>query len=108
MTLRKLVPYVVVPVALVFGTALVSGDVGKKATIGAAMPEFSMTDVQGKAHKLSDYKGKVAVLNFMSKDCPWSAGRKPAPHFSSVPFTISPLITIMSFIHPNRERCASW
>lgn len=78
MTLRKLVPYVVVPVALLMGAALVSGDVAKKAAIGAAMPDFSLTDVQGKAHKLSDYKGKVAVLNFMSKDCPWSKGAEPS------------------------------
>ena len=42
------------------------------------MPEFSLTDYTGKAHKLSEYKGKVVVLNFMSKDCPWSRGAAPA------------------------------
>ncbi len=49
-----------------------------KAAIGSALPDFTLTDALGKAHKLSDYKGKVVVLNFLSKDCPWSKGAEPS------------------------------
>mgnify|MGYP000993843854 CR=1 FL=1 len=34
------------------------------AELGKAAPEFSLTDVNGKTVKLSDYKGKVVVIDF--------------------------------------------
>lgn len=42
----------------------------KKAEIGAAAPEFSLTDTDGKTVKLSDYKGKVVVLEWFNPTCP--------------------------------------
>jgi peroxiredoxin len=41
--------------------------------IGKAAPDFSVTDVNGKAHKLSDYKGKIVVLESYNLDCPYVA-----------------------------------
>jgi peroxiredoxin len=35
-------------------------------------PGFELQDLQGKHHKLSDYRGKVVVINFWSADCPHS------------------------------------
>lgn len=41
------------------------------ATIGKPAPEFELKDETGKAHKLSDYKGKVVVLEWTNPDCPY-------------------------------------
>ena len=35
-----------------------------------AAPDFSLRDVDGKRHRLSDYRGKVVVLNFWATWCP--------------------------------------
>lgn len=33
-------------------------------------PDFELPNLQGKTRKLSDYRGKVVILNFWSKSCP--------------------------------------
>ena len=43
------------------------------AEVGKAAPDFTVTDVNGKAHKLSDYKGKIVVLESYNLDCPYVA-----------------------------------
>lgn len=35
-------------------------------------PEFELLDLQGQPHKLSDYRGKIVVVNFWSAECPHS------------------------------------
>jgi peroxiredoxin len=35
-------------------------------------PEFQLSDLQGVFHKLSDYRGRIAIVNFWSADCPYS------------------------------------
>jgi peroxiredoxin len=47
------------------GVALAAAEVGKPA------PEFTATDIEGKTHKLSDYKGKIVVLEAYNLDCPF-------------------------------------
>ena len=42
------------------------------AAVGKAAPAFALTDVDGKAHTLADYKGKVVVLEWFNAGCPWS------------------------------------
>ena len=54
---------------LVFTCALAFAD----AEVGKAAPDFTVTDVNGKAHKLSDYKGKIVVLESYNLDCPYVA-----------------------------------
>ena len=49
-----------------------------KAEIGAAMPAFKLTDYAGEEHQLSEYAGKVVVIDFLSRDCPWSKGAAPS------------------------------
>ena len=39
--------------------------------IGDAAPDFTLTDLAGKAHHLSDYKGKIVVLEWNNPDCPF-------------------------------------
>src|SRR5258705_13352939 len=41
------------------------------AEIGKAAPDFTVKDVNGKSHKLSDYKGKIVVLESYNLDCPY-------------------------------------
>lgn len=36
---------------------------------GAPLPNFTLTDRQGKSHALSDYRGKVVMLNFWATYC---------------------------------------
>jgi len=46
----------------------------KDLKIGSELPDFNLTDYEGKEHTLSRYRGKVVVLNFCSQECPWSRG----------------------------------
>lgn len=40
-------------------------------TVGQPAPDFSLTDVNGKAVKLSDFKGKNVVLEWTNPGCPF-------------------------------------
>lgn len=40
------------------------------ATIGQPAPEFTLTDTDGKTHKLSDHKGEIVVLEWFNPGCP--------------------------------------
>ena len=40
--------------------------------IGKGAPDFQAKDINGKTHKLSDYKGKIVVLESINLDCPFS------------------------------------
>jgi len=46
-------------------SALASPEIGKKA------PDFTLQDATGKSHKLSDYQGKVVVLEWTCPQCPY-------------------------------------
>lgn len=54
--------------ALVVSIAMASSP---SVEIGKAVPEFSLTDINGKTVKLSDYKGKVVVLEWTNPNCPF-------------------------------------
>lgn len=36
---------------------------------GEALPPFTLTDMQGKSHSLTDYRGKVVMVNFWATYC---------------------------------------
>jgi len=38
--------------------------------VGKPAPDFTLTDITGKLHHLSDYKGKVVVLEWVNPGCP--------------------------------------
>lgn len=42
-----------------------TAEVGKKA------PDFTLVDIDGKTHSLSDYAGKVVILEWFNPDCPF-------------------------------------
>ena len=41
------------------------------AKVGEKAPDFSLTDINGKEHSLSDYAGKVVVLEWINHGCPF-------------------------------------
>jgi hypothetical protein len=40
-------------------------------TVGSKGPEFELTDTSGATHKLSDFSGKVVVLEWVNHGCPF-------------------------------------
>ncbi len=47
------------------------GYAADKAVIGELAPEFSLSDTNGKSHALSDYRGKIVVLEWTNHECPY-------------------------------------
>src|SRR5436309_4948087 len=41
------------------------------AQVGQPAPDFTARDINGQTHKLSDYKGKIVVLEAYNLDCPF-------------------------------------
>lgn len=54
----------------IFGLLFLS-DEGKKIDIGSVVPDFALTDLNGKVVKLSDFKGKIVVLEWTNPNCPF-------------------------------------
>ena len=52
-------------------TALALAATTFAAEIGKPAPDFSGTDINGKTVQLSDYKGKIVVLESYNSDCPF-------------------------------------
>jgi len=44
-----------------------------EARVGAPAPDFTARDINGKVHRLSDYRGKIVVLEAYNLDCPFCA-----------------------------------
>lgn len=40
--------------------------------LGQQLPDFSLPDVHGRLVSLSDYRGRIVILNFWSAECPFS------------------------------------
>ena len=50
-------------------------DKPKKAVVGETAPAFELKDANGKTHKLSDYKDKTVILQWINPQCPVCKGR---------------------------------
>lgn len=59
-------------------TNVTSTDSKKAPVEGDRAPGFSLIDLEGKTHSLSDYKGKVIVTNFWGTFCPPCKEEMPA------------------------------
>ncbi|HEY4952837.1 MAG TPA: redoxin domain-containing protein [Verrucomicrobiae bacterium] len=59
--------------ALVLLTALALAATTFGVEVGKPAPDFTATDINGKTVKLSDYKGKIVVLESYNSDCPFCA-----------------------------------
>lgn len=60
--------------SLLLGVGLVYAE----ATVGEPAPAFTAKDIHGKTHKLTDFKGKIVVIEAYNHDCPFCAN-----HFTS-------------------------
>lgn len=40
--------------------------------INQLVPDFELLDLNGKVHRLSDYRGRIVIINFWSCECPHS------------------------------------
>jgi peroxiredoxin len=58
-------------IALSFLASMLSGAAFAGATVGQPAPDFTLTDVNGKAVKLADFKGKHVVLEWHNPGCPF-------------------------------------
>lgn len=61
------------PLTLIVAAGMLafSGSVLAAVTIGQSAPDFSLTDLNGKVVKLSDFKGKHVVLEWHNPNCPF-------------------------------------
>ena len=49
----------------------------KGPRVGEAAPGFTLADIHGDKHSLSDFRGQVVVIHFQSCTCPWEAEYQP-------------------------------
>lgn len=40
--------------------------------INSPVPDFELTDIHGKTHRLAEYRGRIVIVNFWSCECPHS------------------------------------
>lgn len=52
------------------GGGMVTQDT-KRAELGEAAPDFTLTALDGKEYKLSDFKGKTVILEWFNPECPY-------------------------------------
>jgi peroxiredoxin len=57
--------------ALVLLTAMALATAAFAVEVGKPAPDFTGTDINGKTVKLSDYKGKIVVIESYNSDCPY-------------------------------------
>jgi len=62
MNLLLLIPLIALGLSLQVSAAVEPGE---------AAPEFTLTDSKGTSHKLSDYRGKLVVLEWLNHECPF-------------------------------------
>ena len=66
-------------------TAVAATDSQESAAVcGKPAPQFSLTDSNGKAHKLSDYKGKFVVLEWFNQGCPFVKKHYDSGHMQAL------------------------
>jgi peroxiredoxin len=57
---------------LMLGGGLAEGSMAGGPVIGERPPEFELTDLEGRSHRLSEYQGRPVLLTFHSVRCPIS------------------------------------
>ena len=55
---------------LLIGLAALAPIARSAVTVGQPAPDFSLVDLNGQAHRLSDFRGKTVVLEWTNPECP--------------------------------------
>jgi cytochrome oxidase Cu insertion factor (SCO1/SenC/PrrC family) len=58
-------------ILLVGAASLAACGLVTAAVVGQPAPNFTLTDISGKTHQLSDFKGKTVVLEWVNPECPF-------------------------------------
>jgi len=61
---------------------------------GMVAPDFSLTDIDGNVFRLSDFSGKVVLIDFMNTGC--GSCRDQIPHFKVIHEEYGDEVVIMS------------
>lgn len=78
---KKWIQLVIFAAVLIIGGLTLAGNLfqdNKKPVQGDKAPDFSLVGMDGKTHKLSEYKGKTVLLNFWGTFCPPCKDEMPA------------------------------
>ncbi|MGB9236878.1 MAG: TlpA disulfide reductase family protein [Terriglobales bacterium] len=70
---------IVVAALIVLGWIAIRHAAPNRASTSKLAPDFSLTDVSGRALRLSDYRGKVVILDFWATWC--EPCKQEIPHF---------------------------
>jgi len=57
--------------AVVIALAAFAAGAASAATVGSKAPDFALPDASGTTHTLSQYKGKIVVLEWTNPQCPF-------------------------------------
>src|SRR5437764_2879880 len=78
--IATMLKYIILP----FTMSLFPEIISATPEIGKPAPEFSLHDVDGKLVKLSDFKGKIVVLEWINEGCPFVKGHYENGHIPSM------------------------
>src|SRR5206468_3461887 len=56
--------------AAAFAAAFTAQVARAAVEVGKPAPDFTLTDITGKTHRLSDYRGRIVVLEWVNPECP--------------------------------------
>ena len=56
---------------ILIGAISASAPIAAKPLLGQSAPDFQLTDAAGQAHRLSDYRGRMVVLEWTNPTCPF-------------------------------------
>jgi peroxiredoxin len=57
---------------LAFAACVAPSPAAAAARVGDPAPAFTVADSNGRTHSLSDYKGKIVVLEWHNRECPYT------------------------------------
>jgi len=56
---------------MAFALSTAPASLAASAEVGQPAPEFTLTDIDGASHQLSEYRGKIVVLEWVNPECPF-------------------------------------